>query len=584
MHVAVIDFDKCHFKKCRQECQYYCPPVRNEVMAVDFMESGYPQIHEELCIGCGICAHRCPYEAIKIIGVPERQNGKEVHRYGTNGFVLYGLPSLEMKGVVGILGQNGTGKSTILNILNGSIVPNFNKPEGSKELVLERYKGTYLGDYLKSVYSDKIRISLKPQYVDSISKHFSGKVSELLKQYGDEARLKLEEMGVGRIYDKDVKHLSGGELQLLAITAALLKPADLYFFDEPSSYLDISQRLRIAELLRKIAEKMKVIVVEHDLAILDFMTDYIYLTYGEPRGYGIVSNSYATRQAINTYLEGYIKQENMKFRDYEIKFSKKPPELDRSLVPFVSWTALSKGFDNFRLSTEPGELRQGQVVGVIGPNSTGKSTFVKMMAGELAPDNGAITNSVKTSFKPQNPESDFQMPVLEFLETSLGDRVSENQFKNDVLRPLNLESIGDTQVSELSGGDLQKVYIAKTLGKQADVYMLDEPSAYLDADQRMIVARMIKRFAENNKNAVMVVDHDIYFIDLISTSLIVFSGVGGEHGVSVGPLNLKDGMNLFLRNLGVTFRRDENTQRPRINKTDSKLDTEQRRIGEYYYY
>lgn len=584
MHVAVIDFDKCHFKKCRQECQYYCPPVRNEVMAVDFMESGYPQIHEELCIGCGICAHRCPYEAIKIIGVPERQNGKEVHRYGTNGFVLYGLPSLEMKGVVGILGQNGTGKSTILNILNGSLVPNFNKLEGSKELVLERYKGTYLGDYLKSVYSDKIRISLKPQYVDSISKHFSGKVSELLKQYGDEARLKLEEMGVGRIYDKDVKHLSGGELQLLAITAALLKPADLYFFDEPSSYLDISQRLRIAELLRKIAEKRKVIVVEHDLAILDFMTDYIYLTYGEPRGYGIVSNSYATRQAINTYLEGYIKQENMKFRDYEIKFSKKPPELDRSLVPFVSWTALSKGFDNFRLSTEPGELRHGQVVGVIGPNSTGKSTFVKMMAGELAPDNGTITNSVKTSFKPQSPESDFQMPVLEFLETSLGDRVSENQFKNDVLRPLNLESIGDTQVSELSGGDLQKVYIAKTLGKQADVYMLDEPSAYLDADQRMIVARMIKRFAENNKNAVMVVDHDIYFIDLISTSLIVFSGVGGERGDSVGPLNLKDGMNLFLRNLGVTFRRDENTQRPRINKTDSKLDTEQRRIGEYYYY
>ncbi len=584
MHVAVIDFDKCHFKKCRQECQYYCPPVRNEVMAVDFMESGYPQIHEELCIGCGICAHRCPYEAIKIIGVPERQDGKEVHRYGTNGFVLYGLPSLEMKGVVGILGQNGTGKSTILNILNGSLVPNFNKQEGSKELVLERYKGTYLGDYLKSVYSDKIRISLKPQYVDSISKHFSGRVSELLKQYGDESRVKLEEMGVRRIYDKDVKHLSGGELQLLAITAALLKPADLYFFDEPSSYLDISQRLRIAELLRKISETRKVIVVEHDLAILDFMTDYIYLTYGEPRGYGIVSNSYATRLAINTYLDGYIKQENMKFRDYEIKFSKRPPEIDRSLVPFVSWSALSKGYDDFRLSTEAGELRHGQVVGVIGPNSTGKSTFVKMVAGELTPDSGTITNSVKTSFKPQSPESEFQMPVLEFLETALGDRVSENQFKNDVLKPLNLESIGDTQISELSGGDLQKVYIAKTLGRQAEVYILDEPSAYLDADQRMIVARMIKRFAENNKNAVMVVDHDIYFIDLISTSLIVFSGEGGENGSSVGPLNLKDGMNLFLKNLGVTFRRDENTQRPRINKTNSRLDTEQRRIGEYYYY
>ncbi len=584
MHVAVIDLDKCHFKNCRQECQFYCPPVRNEIMAVDFMENGYPQIHEELCIGCGICAHRCPYEAIKIIGVPERQNGKEVHRYGANGFVLYGLPSLEIKGVIGLLGQNGTGKTTILNILNGSLIPNFGKPESKKEIVLEKYKGTYLGEFLSGVYSGRLKISLKPQYVDSISKHFSGKVSELLKQYGENGRQKLEEMGIGGIFDKDVKYLSGGELQLLAISAALLKQADLYFFDEPSSYLDISQRLKVAGVLRKLSETKKVVVVEHDLAILDFMTDYIYLTYGEARGYGIVSSSYATRLAINTYLDGYIKQENMKFRDYEIKFSRKPPELDRSLVPFVSWTQLTKQFENFQLSTEQGELRHGQVVGVIGPNSTGKSTFVKMIAGEISPDSGIVDNPVKTSFKPQSPESEFQMPVLEFLEMSLGDRVSDSQFKNVIMRPLNLESIGDTQVSELSGGDLQKVYIAKTLGKEADVYILDEPSAYLDADQRMIVARMIKRFAENNKNAVMVVDHDIYFIDLISTSLIVFAGEGGRQGRSYGPLSLKDGMNLFLKNLNITFRRDENTQRPRINKQESRLDTEQRKIGEYYYY
>ncbi len=584
MHVAVIDLDKCHFKNCRQECQFYCPPVRNDIMAVDFREDGYPQIHEDLCIGCGICAHRCPYEAIKIIGVPERQSGKEVHRYGTNGFVLYGLPSLEMKGVIGILGQNGTGKTTVLNILNGTIIPNFAEQEGSRESVLERFKGTYLGEFLKGVYSGETRISLKPQYVDSISKHFSGKVRELLKSYGSEAKDKLDELGVGSIYEKDVKHLSGGELQLLAISAALLKQADLYFFDEPSSYLDISQRLKIAGMIRKLSESKKVIVVEHDLAVLDFMTDFVYLTYGEPRGYGIVSNGYSTRQAINTYLEGYIKQENMKFRDYEIRFTKKPPEIDRSLQTFISWSSLTKTFGDFKLETAPGELRRGQVVGIIGPNSTGKSTFVRMIAGELPPDSGTLSNTVKTSFKPQSPESEFHMPVLEFLEKSLGDRVSENQFRNDIMKPLNLDGIGDTQISDLSGGDLQKVYIARTLGKDADVYVLDEPSAYLDADQRMIVARMIKRFAENNKNAVMVVDHDIYFIDLISTSLIVFSGEGGVGGSSQGPLGLKEGMNLFLKNLNITFRRDENTQRPRINKTGSKLDAEQKRAGEYYYY
>ncbi len=583
MHVAVIDFDKCHFKNCRQECQYYCPPVRNDIMTVDFMESGYPQIHEELCIGCGICAHRCPYEAIKIIGVPERQNGKEVHRYGTNGFVLYGLPSLEVKGVIGILGQNGTGKTTILNVLTGNLIPNFMGEDGNKDKVIEAYRGTYLGKFFENIYSQDTRVSLKPQYVDLLAK-MPGKVSGHLAKYGEQARQVISSLGIENAYERELKDLSGGELQLVAISAALLKEADVYFFDEPSSYLDISQRLKVSGILKGLAEKKKVIVVEHDLAILDFMADYIYLTYGEPRGYGVVSNAYASRLAVNSYLEGFIKQENMKFRDYQIAFTKKPPEVDRSIVPFVTWSPMTKSFGNFSLSIQAGEMRKGQVIGVIGPNSTGKTTFVKMMSGEIAPDEGRVNNIVKTSYKPQNPESDFKIPVLEFLERSLGDRVSENQFKNEILKPLNLESIGDTQVSELSGGDLQKVYIAKTLGKEVDIYLLDEPSAYLDADQRMIVARMLKRFAENNKNAILVVDHDIYFIDIISTSLIVFSGRPGQAGETVGPLSMREGMNLFLRNLGLTFRRDENTRRPRINKPGSRMDSEQRKAGEYYYY
>lgn len=584
MHVAVIDFDKCHFKKCRQECQYYCPPVRNGTMTVEFMESGYPQIHEELCIGCGICAHRCPYEAIKIIGVPERESGNEVHRYGTNGFVLYGLPSMEVKGVIGLLGQNGTGKTTILNILTGKLIPNFSSERQDKNDVIEKYRGTYLGQYFSNIYSGNLRISLKPQYVDVIPKHYSGKVSDLLHQYEENAEGVLEGMGLGDIFEKDISKLSGGELQATSISAALLKEADIYFFDEPSSYLDISQRLRIAGILRKLSESRKVVVVEHDLAILDFMADFIYLTYGEARGYGVVSNAYATRQAINSYLEGYIKQENMKFRDYEIAFLKKPPEIDNSITTFVKWTDISKNFPGFSLKIKEGAFRKSQVVGVIGPNSTGKSTFVRMMAGEIMPDSGKILELIRTSFKPQSPESEFNIPVLEFLENDLGDRVSENQFKNDILKPLNIEGIGDTNVSDLAGGDLQKIYIAKTLGRDVDLYILDEPSAYLDADQRMIVARMLKRFAENNKKTILVVDHDIYFIDIISTSLIVFNGVGGNWGEADGPMSMKDGMNLFLKNLNITFRRDQNTQRPRINKPGSRMDYEQKNKGEYYYY
>ncbi|MGC8574377.1 MAG: ribosome biogenesis/translation initiation ATPase RLI [Thermoplasmata archaeon] len=584
MHIAIIDNDKCHFKKCRQECQYYCPPVRNGTMTVEFGEDGYPVIHEDICLGCGICAHRCPYQAIKIIGLPERQVGKEVHRYGENGFALYGIPSMEVKGVIGILGQNGTGKTTILNILTGNLIPNFARENTSKDEVVKKYKGTYLGKYLEDIYSGKSKISLKPQYVDLIPKYYSGTVQQLLSQYGEGVIEILEKLGMAGIENQDIKVLSGGELQSVAIAAALLKEADVYFFDEPSSYLDISQRLRVASIIRELAQRKKVIIVEHDLAILDFITDNIYLTYGESRAYGIVSNAYSTRQAINTYLEGFIKQENVKFRDYQIKFVKKPPEIDQSIAPLISWEEMHKGFDKFSLKVNPGALRHGQVVGVIGPNGTGKSTFVKMMAGEMKPDDYEFNMSLKTSYKPQSPPSEFNETVLEFLEREIGDRAGENDFKNEIMRPLNLETIGENLVSELSGGDLQKVHIAKTLGKPADLYVLDEPSAYLDSDQRMIVARMLKRFTENNKKTALVVDHDIYFIDLIATSLMVFNGERGKWGETYGPMNMKDGMNLFLKNINLTFRRDENTLRPRINKPDSRMDLEQKKAGEYYYY
>jgi ATP-binding cassette subfamily E protein 1 len=274
----------------------------------------------------------------------------------------------------------------------------------------------------------------------------------------------------------------------------------------------------------------------------------------------------------------------MKFRDYEITFVKKPPEIDYSLTSLVQWTELKKTFPGFSLKVNEGVLRTGQVVGVIGPNSTGKSTFVRIMASELQPDSGEVIGSVRTSYKPQSPDSGFQVSVLEFLESNLGDRASENHFRNDILKPLNIEGIGDTAVSDLSGGDLQKTYIAKTLGKDADLYILDEPSAYLDADQRMVVARMLKRFAENNKKTILVVDHDIYFIDIISTSLIVFNGSAGKWGESMGPVDMRNGMNIFLKNLNISFRRDQNTKRPRINKPDSRMDNEQKKNGEYYYY
>jgi ATP-binding cassette subfamily E protein 1 len=139
-------------------------------------------------------------------------------------------------------------------------------------------------------------------------------------------------------------------------------------------------------------------------------------------------------------------------------------------------------------------------------------------------------------------------------------------------------------LTELSGGELQRVAIAACLCQDADMYILDEPSAHLDVEQRSMATRVIKRFAENNSKTAMVVDHDIYMIDMLSERLIVFEGEPAVYGKAHQPSSMQDGMNKFLANLDITFRRDEDTSRPRVNKKESRLDREQKSKGEYYYH
>jgi ATP-binding cassette subfamily E protein 1 len=121
------------------------------------------------------------------------------------------------------------------------------------------------------------------------------------------------------------------------------------------------------------------------------------------------------------------------------------------------------------------------------------------------------------------------------------------------------------------------------LHRDADIYLLDEPSAYLDVNQRINAAKTVRRVMEKKAKSALIVDHDVYFLDLVSDSMMVFGGQPAVHGTATGPHTLRDGMNRFLKDVGVTFRRDTETKRPRINKEDGRLDREQRAAGEYYY-
>ena len=587
MRIAVLLRDRCQFKKCNQECLRYCPKVRTGVEAVVIGEDNRPIISEELCVGCGICVHKCPFEALKIIQLPDEIRNDIVHQYGLNSFRLYGLPVPKEGVVTGILGPNGIGKSTSFRLLSGEEVPNLGNYENppSKDEVLAHFAGTEMHDHLKRVYDRKVRTSIKPQYVDKLPSVFKGGVRDLLKKV--EGRMSMDEavalLDLDEAIGRQMTELSGGELQRVAIAATIMKDADIYFFDEPSSYLDIYQRLRVARIIEKLAREKQVIVIEHDLAILDFLAENVYLVFGSEGAFGIYSQPRQVRQAINVYLDGYAREENMRFRDTQIVFESRPPRSNWEQFDLLEYETIECQYPSFHLKVEPGAIKIGETVGVVGPNAIGKTTFVKVLAGVQQPTVGKIDTSFKVSYKPQYISPDFDGTVREMFDATVKDFFESGFFQSEIARPLSLKNLLEKNVMNLSGGELQRVAIASCLSREADIYLLDEPSAYLDSNQRMEAAKTVRRVMEKRGRSALVVDHDIYFLDMVSDSIMVFSGTAGKEGLGQGPLDMRKGMNTFLKEVDVTFRRDNDTNRPRINKPGSRLDREQKERGEYYY-
>ncbi|MBI2546470.1 ribosome biogenesis/translation initiation ATPase RLI [Candidatus Woesearchaeota archaeon] len=581
--IAVVHKERCNPQGCGGYlCIRVSPDNRmgKEAIAIDIDKK--IKINEDLCgPGIVIPANRCPFHAIDIINLPEELDAQPIHKYGLNGFRLYNLPTPVFGSVLGIIGKNGIGKSTAIKILAGVMKPNLgtDKEAGFEEL-LQFYKGTEAQRFFESIKRGEIKTAYKPQQVDLIPYQFKGTVRELLEKIqAEQQKIQqiAEELGLQDFLDSKVTEISGGELQRVAIAATVLKDADLYIFDEPSSFLDIKQRILVSRFIKNLAkEKTAVLVIEHDLILLDAMADLINIIYGKEACYGIVSVLKSAKEGINTFLSGYIKEENVRFRDHKITFEMRQHFSGKQHQKLTEWSGLTKTLGKFRLEAASGSISKKEIVGMLGENGIGKTSFMKILAGVLQPDSGTVDRNIRISYKPQYLEATDAL-VSDILKDAM------KRHEHDIVKPLELEFLMNLKASELSGGELQRVAIAEALAKDCELVLLDEPSAYLDIEQRLVVSKVIKNVVSNRGISAMVIDHDLLFLDYLSDRLLVFEGKPAQHGSALGPFSMEEGMNRMLSTLNITMRRDEESHRPRVNKPESVKDREQKKSGKLYY-
>ena len=606
---------------------------------------------------CPVCVNRCKQcptqDAVSVVKLPTNLTTNAIHQYGPNAFTLHGLPIPRPGHVLGLLGQNGAGKSTALKILSGRTKPNMGQlllddapPDWAS--IVAQFRGSDLQNYFSNLLENKLTTVLKPQLESGFVRRLRGQTVRALLEERDERGMMeryTQDLDLVHVLDRHVEDLSGGELQRFAVAATLCKDADVYMFDEVTSFLDMKQRLQVTKLIRSLVHEQEslveewpatttairkkyVIVVEHDLTVLDYMSDFVQCLYGSPGAYGVVTARSRVKNGINHFLAGYIPVDNMRFRDHPLTFKVTSNSADdiaeeeengsgvaqKTLgmltYPNMSHTRTSKNDEGeitslFTLHVESGSFRDAECVALMGENGTGKSTFMEMLAGLTEEQRGEEATigsynamhhdtdgvapslgSLGVSYKKQGMDPKlrrFKGTVRDLLEHKINAALADSYFRLLVMKPFKMDAIMDLSVARLSGGEMQKVSIAICLGTSAMVYLIDEPSAALDCEQRIIAAKVMKRWVVHHLGRTLfLVEHDFVMTAAMADRVIVYEGTPGVECTAGSPVTVAVGFNRFLQALNITFRRDPANFRPRINKSGSRIDKQQKAAGEYY--
>lgn len=445
---------------------------------------------------------------------------------------------------VGVIGINGTGKSTFLKVLSGGIRPDEGRVQRDPNVQI-----SYLPQ--NPVMEDDATV------LEQVFLHFPAQF-RALNEY--EAKSMLTKLGFTDLSQK-VGTLSGGQRKRVALAAALIHPADVLILDEPTNHLDSEMVVWLEDRLR--AFRGGLVMVTHDRYFLERVVNHItelsrgklyhyeanysrYLELKEQR-WEMAEASERKRQSILRSEREWIlrgcRARTTKSKDriqrYEALRDQEAPEADdtvqlsaassrlgRKIIELHQITKVYDGrpvIENFSYN-----LLRGDRIGIVGRNGAGKSTLLRMIAGQLAPDSGSVEtgSTVKIGhFSQEGRELDLNQRVYDFIHDIAGEVRTEEgtftakQMMERFLFPSDLQSV---PIGRLSGGERRRLYLLSVLMEAPNVLLLDEPTNDLD----VMTLSILEDYLQSFPGPILAVSHDRFFLDKLAQSVFEVRGDG----------------------------------------------------------